>query len=221
MSERDEASLAARAYYEDLWKRGDPWDTDTSEFEQAKYSRELEVLGGRRYRRALEIGCGAGSFTRLLAEIADEVVAIDIAESAIERARQVSETDNVDFRVANIMHWDPESEGPWDLITLGDTISCVGAAYPFLETAWLAAGLFVATELDGRLLMANTYGGVAGPLFRAWITRTFHDLFSNVGYRLEAEEVFRGVKETVEIPVLISLFHKSPHDAKSREEALW
>jgi SAM-dependent methyltransferase len=221
MMERDEASLAARAHFEDLWKRGDPWDTDTSEFEQAKFKQEFQLLAGRRYRRALEIGCGAGSFTRLLATIADEVVAIDIAESAIERARQVSRSDNVDFRVADIMQWDPESEGSWDLITLADTISLVGSAYSFVDIACLAASLFVATEPDGRLLAANIFGGTPNSLFRPWVIRTYHDLLSNVGYRLEAEAIFHGVKETVEIPVLISLFHKSRHDAKTREEALW
>jgi hypothetical protein len=51
-------------------------------------------------------------FTRKLAEIANEVVAIDVAPSAIEQARALG-LESVDFRVANIMDYDPRSEGPW------------------------------------------------------------------------------------------------------------
>ena len=58
--------------------------------------------------------------------------------------------------------------------------------------------------------MTNTYAGVEDYLLRPWIIRTYHDLFVNVGYRLESEEIFRGTKEGVELEVLISLFAKAP-----------
>ena len=41
----------------------------------------------RRYSRTLEIGCGAGAFTRLLAGVSERVVALDVSPAAIERAR--------------------------------------------------------------------------------------------------------------------------------------
>ncbi len=71
MSERTLIAQKAQVFFEDLWKRGDPWKFETSEFEQAKYDREITILRGRRYPRALEIGCGAGAFTRRLAREAD------------------------------------------------------------------------------------------------------------------------------------------------------
>ena len=58
--------------------------------------------------------------------------------------------------------------------------------------------------------MANTYGGVEDYLLRPWLIRTYRDLFLNVGYRIEAEEVFCGNKDGVELEVLISLFAKMP-----------
>lgn len=39
--------------------------------------------------------------------------------------------------------------------------------------------------------------------------RAHHDLFGNVGYALEREETMRGVKETVEFEILISLFRRA------------
>jgi SAM-dependent methyltransferase len=60
-----------RDFFEKLWKQGDPWQFQSSSFEQDKYTRQLALLEGRRYARVLEIGCGAGTFTRLLSRIAD------------------------------------------------------------------------------------------------------------------------------------------------------
>jgi SAM-dependent methyltransferase len=222
MLDHRKAAQAARDHYEALWKAGDPWDTHGSKFEQEKYECELQLLEGRRYRRVLEIGCASGSFTRRLATIADEVLAVDVSKSAIERTRQIAaDMPNIEFRVTDIMEWDLVSADKWDLITLADTVSCIGAAYSFVDVACLAGGLFAATTPGGRLLMANTYGGVSGVLYRPWMGRTYRDLFLNVGYRLETEELFRGIKHEMEIPVLISLFHKAPHDAESREQELW
>jgi SAM-dependent methyltransferase len=215
-------TLSAREHFDSLWREGDPWQTDTSEFERAKYARELEVLAGRRYRRALEIGCGTGSFTRLLATVADQVVAVDIAETAIRRARAITgEQSNVTFCAADVMELDLASGDRWDLVTLGDTISSIGWSHTFVQVACLAASLFTSTAPDGRVLVADVCGGVGGPEHRLWTIRTFRDLFLNVGFRIEREEVFEGVKEGVRIPILISLFHKAAPDAERLERKLW
>jgi hypothetical protein len=48
------------------------------------------------------------------------------------------------------------------------------------------------------------------PLLLPWLIRTYRDLFRNVGYELEAEEILRGSKNGVHFEVLISLFAKGP-----------
>ncbi len=58
------------------------------------------------------------------------------------------------------------------------------------------------------MLLANTCNGVEDYLLRSWIIRTYHDLFLNVGYRRESEEIFTGVKDGAGIEVLISLLRK-------------
>lgn len=213
MNEREILSQKAQAFFEDLWNRGDPWDLEGSEFERRRYGRLLAMLEERRYGRALEIGCGAGSFTRLLARIADHVVALDIAPAAIARARAAEAGPGaVDFRVANIMDYDPRAEGPWDLVVMSETIYYLGWLYSFFDVAWLAAEIFAATQVGGRLLLANTQGDIEDYLLRPWHIRTYRDLFLNVGYRLESEEIFRGLKNGVNLEVLISLFAKVPKE---------
>jgi SAM-dependent methyltransferase len=208
--EREDLDLKAKSFFEDLWKKGDPWSLETSPFERAKYERQIGMLNGRRYSRALEIGCGAGSFTRLLAGCADKIVALDISAAAIARARAAAPASGLDFQVGNVMDYDLRAQGPWDLIVMSETIYYLGWLYSFFNIAWLAMELFSSTRGGGQLLMANTCAGVEDYLLRPEIIRTYHDLFVNVGYRLAAEETFVGNKDGADIKVLISLFGKAP-----------
>ena len=55
---------------------------------------------------ALEIGCGAGAFARLMAKRAGRVLALDLSPQMIQIARERSrEYANIDFRVANVLEW--------------------------------------------------------------------------------------------------------------------
>jgi len=201
----------ARDFFEDLWKQGDPWELDSSEFEQQRFARLLAMLDGRRYQRTLEIGCGTGSFTRQLARIADHIVALDIAPTAIMRAQTTAVGPGiVDFRLANIMEYDVRAEGPWDLVVMSETIYYLGWLYPFFDLGWLASELFASTRAGGRLLLANTEGGCEDALLLPWLIRTYRDLFLNVGYEVEAEELLCGAKHGADLKVLISLFAKPP-----------
>jgi 2-polyprenyl-3-methyl-5-hydroxy-6-metoxy-1,4-benzoquinol methylase len=210
MIDRADADVRAVAYFNELWRGGDPWDLETSPFERAKYDAQLALIdaGGRRYGRALEIGCAAGAFTRWLAERCDSVVALDIAEPAVALARSRTRGTNIDYRVADIMQWDAEFDGDWDLVVLAETVYYLGWLYPFFDIAWLAHRLHEGMRPGGRLLLANTCGGVEDYLLRPWIIRTYHDLFRNVGFVVRNDTVFRGVKNGAEIEALITLFER-------------
>src|SRR5437762_13706335 len=57
-------------------------------------------------QRALEIGCGTGSFSRLLARHSQSVLALDLSPQMIRTARSRSEQfPNVDFQVADVLAW--------------------------------------------------------------------------------------------------------------------
>jgi SAM-dependent methyltransferase len=207
MGRREEIKRALDETFEDAWRAGDPWDFETSALDQQSYARQLTLLGRRRYDRVLEIGCAAGAFTRRVAALADRVLAVDVAPSAIERARQ-DVPPNVEFRVSDVMELDPVREGPWDLIVMSETIYYLGWLYTFFEVGWLADQMFDATRPGGRFLMANTYGSDSHWLMQPWLIDTYGDLFSNVGYTLEVREGFRSEKSGAEFETAIFLFEK-------------
>ncbi|MGG6268695.1 class I SAM-dependent methyltransferase [Leptolyngbya sp. AN03gr2] len=55
-------------------------------------------------QKALEIGCGTGEFSRVLADRGWEVCAIDLSPNMIEIARSQS-SPNIDFQVADVLKW--------------------------------------------------------------------------------------------------------------------
>jgi len=209
MTDREEAGRKALEFSENLWKDGDFWELETSEYERVRYARLIEVLRGRRYARGLELGCGAGYFTRLLAPQVDHLVAYDISPSAIARARAAAGTGDtaIEFRAGNAMEYAWRAAGPWDLVVMNETICYLGWLYSFFDVAWFASELHAATRPGGRFLMANSIDRQGyDKLLLPHIIRTYRDLFLNVGFTLDREETMAGTKNGVEFETLISLF---------------
>jgi predicted TPR repeat methyltransferase len=210
MIDHQAISQKARGFFEDLWRNGDYWDFQGSDYEHMRCQHLLRMLDGNHYHSLLEIGCGAGVLTRMLAPFADQILALDISQTAIERAQSTAiGPAAIDFRVANIMDDSSSIKGPWDLIVFSDTLYYLGWLYPFFDVAWLAVRLFEATKPGGHLLLANSMAEGEDWLLRPWLTRTYRDLFVNVGYAIAREEVFNGVKKGMDFAVLMTLFVKN------------
>jgi SAM-dependent methyltransferase len=55
---------------------------------------------------ALDVGCGTGAFSRLLAKRADQVLALDLSPRMVEIAKSRSKQDtNIEFQVADATRW--------------------------------------------------------------------------------------------------------------------
>jgi SAM-dependent methyltransferase len=206
--DRDQAGQKALEFSEKLWQNGDFWEFETSEYERARFARTIEVLQGARFPRCVELGCGAGYFTRLLAPHVDRLVAYDIAPSAIERARAAAgPTSAIDFRAGNAMDYAWRADGAWDLLVMNDTICYLGWLYSFFDIAWFVSEIHEAIRPGGRFLMANTMDKAGyDKLLLPHITRSYRDVALNVGFTLDREETVEGTKNGVEFATLISLF---------------
>jgi SAM-dependent methyltransferase len=102
----------------------DPFGTELPQYryQQRKYECLLSMLPQRRYRQALDIGCGLGAFTRKLAPFVDRVLGTDISAEALNQARTLSaDFLNVAYAQQNVL--DSFDDDPsYDLIVLADTL---------------------------------------------------------------------------------------------------
>jgi SAM-dependent methyltransferase len=107
-------------YFEAVYASADdPWDFETSWYEQRKYALTLAALPRPRYRRAFEPGCANGALTEHLAERCEELVALEAVPATARRARRrLASRPGVTVRAGTI----PEDwpDGAFDLILLSE-----------------------------------------------------------------------------------------------------
>jgi SAM-dependent methyltransferase len=114
----------------------DPWDYDSSEYEREKYAATLAALDGRRYARALEVGCSIGAFTELLADRCAALTALDFSWRAVALARtRLSERAHVSVLEVSFPEQTPAGE--WDLVVCSEVLYYLDRPALDQATAWL------------------------------------------------------------------------------------
>lgn len=164
------------AYFEDLYRSApDPWGFETSAYEAEKYARTLAALEGRRFARALELGCSIGVFTELLAERCGEVSALDAAPSAVARAQERLQCHpHVEVGQRDLPEELPA--GPFDLIVCSEILyywseEVLTAAVPRLEAALAPAGSLIAVHWRPRTETYPLQGDEVHALLRRQLPR--------------------------------------------------
>lgn len=93
---------------------GDPWNLRTSAYEQAKRAATLAMLGERRFRHGVEVGCAFGLLMQELAQRCDRLLALDVSEVALHRARtSLAARHHVTFRHAEVSQNWPKGQFDW------------------------------------------------------------------------------------------------------------
>ncbi len=109
-----------------------------------------KLLGGRRYGAILEIGCGTGKNTPLLAKIGDAVTAVDFSAGMITQAKSKITAPNVTFQVADITQPWPTAEAAFGLITCNlilEHVADLGFIFAESQRALAAGGQLFISEL--------------------------------------------------------------------------
>ncbi len=138
-------------YFERFFSEGEnPWDYD-SPYEQTKYLQTLDLLPQRRLARAIEIGCAEGHFTVQLAPRVDELIAADIAPTALRRAaRRCAMYKHIQYERLNLVQ--DRLSGRFDLIVCSEILYYVGDKAALAATARKLAD---ALNPGGYLLTAH------------------------------------------------------------------
>ncbi|PNU03663.1 SAM-dependent methyltransferase [Novosphingobium guangzhouense] len=131
----------------------DPWDLETSAYEQAKYRHSIEALGARRYAAGLEVGCAKGVLTRSLAGKVASLFSLDVSGTALRAARRrCADLDHVGF--ANMRFPAQAPDRDFDLIVLSEV------AYYWHDDDLAQTGVWLQEHLvpGGDLLLVHWTG---------------------------------------------------------------
>ncbi len=155
------SAMSMREYNEAVWA-GLPEGLEPSDFALRSGFLLEGVAPGE---RVLDVGCGEGRFAAALAGAGAQVVAIDVAEEALRRAR--SAHPELDLRLV-------QGEGPWELadadfdaVWAGEVIEHVADT-----AAWLSEVRRVLRP-GGRLLLSTPAHGRLGRLRLGLSERAF------------------------------------------------
>ena len=108
-------SFAARRRFEfeKLYAQdGDPWDYASRPYEQKKYCDTLDVVLANCHATAsaLEVGCSIGVFTRMMAPLFGNILAIDLSSEAVRlAARNVAGAGNVEVQRVDFLRLDAKA----------------------------------------------------------------------------------------------------------------
>ncbi len=145
--------MPSRAYYEGLWQRV-PEGLEPSDFALRSRFLLAHVQEGE---RVLDVGCGEGRFAAELARAGARVVAVDVAEEPLRRAR--ARHPELDLRLV-------DGEGSWELADACFDVVWAGEVIEHVvdTAAWLSevrrvlrsgGRLLVSTPAHGRLRLAR------------------------------------------------------------------
>jgi SAM-dependent methyltransferase len=115
----DDNPLGAR-YFDAIYDRADdPWGFTSRWYEQRKRAVTLASLPEEHYRSVLEVGCSIGVLTAQLAPRCDSLLAVDVSQAAVERARErVASEPGVRVELVDVASGFPD--GPFDLVLLSE-----------------------------------------------------------------------------------------------------
>ena len=105
--------MSIKAAYND-WSA--TYDSDRNLTRDLDHAVTRQTLAPLRCDSILELGCGTGKNTALLAQIGEKVHALDFSEGMLRRAREKVAADHVTFAVADLTQRWPVSDRSVDLI---------------------------------------------------------------------------------------------------------
>ena len=149
-----------RRYFDEMYQGdSDPWDFESSAYEQRKYAVTLASLPDRHYGSVFEPGCSIGVLTEMLATRCDRLLATDVVPAALDRARS---------RLAGLRHVTLEQraipedwpEAMFDLIILSEIAYYFDAS----DLARILALVLKSTGMGGQVIGVHWRGITDYPL---------------------------------------------------------
>jgi SAM-dependent methyltransferase len=173
-----------RLYFNYLYLRADPYRLAREE-EKRKFDQAFGLLRGFQAGKGLEIGCGEGRLSARVAAVCNQVLAIDVSDVALRRARHLNQAERrVRFAQADLLAVDlPEK---FDFIFCSEVLSY----FRLSQLDGVIAKIIDLLQPRGKLLLVHhrsTNDDSAGIPLKEFGARTIHQKFI-IRPELELEE---------------------------------
>ena len=142
------------------------YDSDRNLTRDLDQTVTRETLAHRHFKSVLELGCGTGKNTGLLAAISERVHALDFSSGMMEKAKAKLKQPNITFEIADITSRWPCQDRSVDLVACNLVLEHVrDLSFIFSEAArvLLKGGQFFVCELHPF----RQYGGTVARFQRA------------------------------------------------------
>jgi len=146
------------------------YDSDRNLTRDLDQTVSHETLAHLHFESVLELGCGTGKNTGLLATISERVHALDFSSGMIEKAKAKLNQRHINFEIADITHRWPSKDQSYDLVACNLVLEHVqDLSFVFSEAArvLVKAGRFFVSELHPF----RQYGGTVARFQRDETTK--------------------------------------------------
>jgi len=186
------------AYYEEYWARDRPPPVGDP-LAPVRLAKLVQLAGPLPGARVVESGCGLGSTAAALAAAGAEVVAIDVSEHVLRRARERSPEVTFVAHSAERTPW-PIEPASFDLAVSFEVVEHL------LEPRKLVAGAYSALRSGGRLALTTPYHGRTKNIALAAFAFDRHFAVDGDHIRFFSDRALRGLLEDAGF-VDVELFH--------------
>lgn len=215
----------SESYFDALYNdNSDPWQYQTRWYEKRKRGMCLAVLPQAKYTNAIELGCGNGVFSELLASRCQALVSIDGNHQAVQLAKQrLAKSAHVKVLQGVIPAALPNNKSTFDLIIVSEILYYLSATDINTVIAWIQQNLAVGGTLlcchwryaiDGFVMTGETVHHRLHQAFNSLSNQENRDEATQIGTKNLA---FIHQSKVVDSDFLLDIWQRSPKSVAMQE----
>ena len=220
-----QAANYAETYFDALYNdNSDPWQYQTRWYEKRKRDMCLAVLPKAQYHNAIELGCGNGVFSALLAPRCHALLSIDGNKQAVQLAKQnLADSSHVSVIQGVIPDALPTAKSHFDLIIISEILYYLSSNDIETVITWITQNLTV----GGTLLCCHWRYAIEGFVMTGeTVHQRLNQAFNKVNNEVEPKQgqhidtknsAFTHQSKIIDSDFLLDVWQYSPESVAMQE----